>query len=538
MYSLKILAFFFILLNGAYFHSQTSPFNISIEPYKIEGLGGIQSYAFGQHDGKWLIVGGRLDGLHRRQPFASFDLAGHNNLIFIVDPVNRQKWSAPLTTLPRSIQEQLQATNMEFYQQNNYLYLIGGYGYSETLGDHTTFANLSAIDVPAVMEAIINGRDFATYIRQIKDSLFQVTGGRLEKIEDYFHLVGGQKFMGRYNPMGPTHGPGFIQEYTNQIRKFKLIDNGTIITINHLPGFTDAQNLHRRDYNLVPQMMPDGKFGLTAFSGVFQLQSDLPYLNCVNIDANSYAVNNNFTQYYNHYHCANIPIFSASKNEMHTIFFGGIAQYYDSSGILVQDNNVPFVKTIARVTRTSDGSMAEYKLPVELPELLGAGSEFIPLEHLSRYENGVLKLDELPDGTSHIGYIFGGINSTAANIFWVNDGSQSVASSQLLKVNLIKNPNTAIDELNKPSNGSLKLMVYPNPSNGILNLQFQIIKNTDIHISLWTLDGLKIDEFKSMNVEIGQHYVEKEYPDLMKQKAFLLKFETSYEKDARVILIE
>ena len=46
-------------------------------------------------------------------------------------------------------------------------------------------------------------------------------------------------------------------------------------------------------------------------------------------------------------------------------FFGGIAQYYDSLGILVQDNNVPFVKTIARVTRDASGTMAEYKLPIE-----------------------------------------------------------------------------------------------------------------------------------------------------------------------------
>jgi hypothetical protein len=54
---------------------------------------------------------------------------------------------------------------------------------------------------------------------------------------------------------------------------------------------------------------------------------------------------------------------------MHTVFFGGIAQYYDSLGILVQDNNVPFVKTIARVTRDASGTMAEYKLPIVMPTL-------------------------------------------------------------------------------------------------------------------------------------------------------------------------
>lgn len=85
------------------------------------------------------------------------------------------------------------------------------------------------------------------------------------------------------------------------------------------------------------------------FSGVFQPIVDLPYLNSVTIDSQGYTIDNSFQQYYNHYHCAVLPMYSASNNEMHNIFFGGIAQYYDDLGVLVQDNNVPFVKTIARV---------------------------------------------------------------------------------------------------------------------------------------------------------------------------------------------
>ncbi|MDD3665963.1 MAG: hypothetical protein PHQ65_11910, partial [Bacteroidales bacterium] len=58
----------------------------------IPELGGLQAYAFGQHDNKWLVVGGRLDGLHRRQPFADFSVEGNNNQLIVVDPVNLQKW--------------------------------------------------------------------------------------------------------------------------------------------------------------------------------------------------------------------------------------------------------------------------------------------------------------------------------------------------------------------------------------------------------------------------------------------------------------
>ena len=100
-------------------------------------------------------------------------------------------------------------------------------------------------------------------------------GGHLKKINNTFYLIGGNKFDGNYNPMG---NPTYTQVYTDAIRKFNLTDNGTTITINHLPTITDATNLHRRDYNAVPQILPNGAEGITAFSGVFQPTVDLPFL--------------------------------------------------------------------------------------------------------------------------------------------------------------------------------------------------------------------------------------------------------------------
>src|SRR5210317_2223679 len=122
--------------------SQDNPFTIELKSITIPELGGLQSYAFGQANGKRLLVGGRLDGLHRRQPWAAFELAGHNKQLIVVDPVAKLKWTAALESLPSSVQEQLSSTNMEFYQEGNYLYIIGGYGYSPTIDDHTTFDNL------------------------------------------------------------------------------------------------------------------------------------------------------------------------------------------------------------------------------------------------------------------------------------------------------------------------------------------------------------------------------------------------------------
>lgn len=525
------------LFGAANSFAQTAPFNVSIEPVSIENLGGLQSFAFAQHEGKWLIIGGRLDGLHQRQPFAAFDEAGHNTQLFVVDPVAQQFWSASTSTLSSDLQEQLKSTNMEFYQEGNYLYILGGYGYSESLGDHTTFDKLTAIDVSETINAIVEGAPIEAFFRQLTDDVFQVTGGQLHRINETYYLVGGQKFIGRYNPMGPDFGPGFIQEYTNEIRPFELADDGVNIIITHLPVMNDAANLHRRDFNVTSQILPNGEEGLTAFSGVFQQDADLPFLNCVNIDSEGYEVNNDFSQYYNHYHCANISIYAEDANEMNTLFFGGIAQYYDNAGTLVQDDNVPFVNTIARVERTGDGVMAEYLLPTQMPSLLGAGSEFIPIETISAFANGVLKLDELPEGSTLVGYIYGGISSTAANIFFVNNGSQSSASSQIFEVYLNKEP-TGIHDLNEQSVGSLKPVVYPNPNKGYFMLDYTLTTSTDVKITIFNLEGKEIENFTFPNLAPGEHTYAKKIKRFSRSTAYILTLETSYEKATQRIIVE
>lgn len=515
--------------------SQQAPFTIAIEAINIDELGGLQSYAFGQSNGKWLIVGGRLDGLHRRQPWATFDVSGHNNQLIVIDPVSEQKWTASLSSLPVSIQEQLSSTNMEFHQRGDYLYCFGGYGYSATEGDHTTYAQLTAIDVPSVIDGIINGTGIAPYFRQITDSLFQVSGGRISTIYGNYYLLGGQKFLGRYNPMGPTHGPGFVQEYTNSIRIFSLSDDGTTLIVNHLPSHTDSENLHRRDYNAAPQILPNGEEGITMFSGVFQQTVDLPYLNCVNVDSVNYAVNDSFQQYYNHYHCAVFPMYSASNNEMHTLFFGGIAQYYDVEGTRVQDDDVPFVRTIARVTRNADGIMTEHKLPVEMPALLGAGAEFIPNKSLAHYPNEVVKLDSLGADTTLIGHIYGGISSSAPNIFFLNDGTQSEASSQIFRVYLIQDEVLSINEFNP---ATLSMSVYPNPSQGMLHISYSLMEKSDVTLIITDIDGAVVDSTMLSGQHMGENTIKKDVSHLARQKVYLVTLKTGEESVTEKVILE
>jgi len=534
----KYLLLFVAWFISANAYTQTQPFEIAIEPISITDLEGVQSYAYGQDKGKWIIFGGRLDGLHQRQPFAAFKVAGHNTSLIVIDPITKKRWTAALTSLPAAIQEQLSSTNMQFYQEGDYLYCIGGYGYSSTKADHTTFANLTAIKVSDVINAVVNKTSFTNYFRQITDTKFQVTGGRLKKMYDTYYLLGGQKFLGRYNPMGPNHGPGFTQAYTNSIYKFKLVDNGNTIQITHLPSYTDSVNLHRRDYNAESQILSNGQEGITMFSGVFQQTVDLPFLNSVTIDSGSYAVNNTFEQHYNHYHCPVLPLYSAKTNEMHSVFFGGIAQFYDSLGILVQNDNVPFVNTIARVTRDVNSKLSEHKLPIVMPTLLGAGAEFIPNTKNAHYTNEVFKLDSLTDDTKMMGYIYGGISSTQANIFFINNGTQSSAGRQIFKVLLIKSKSTSIDKLNKTAASHLNLSIYPNPNEGLMNISFYLKKKENVTLSIYDSKGALIEQSILTEVRAGHNNLLKELKRIHVVGECIVEIETSSGRMSRKVMVK
>ncbi len=469
--------------------AQEFPYELKLEAINIPNIGGLQSFAHASHQNKYLIIGGRLDGLHRRQPFASFDVAGHNNQLVVIDPTTQQVWKKSMTSLPTSIAEQLSSTNMQYVQEGDYVYIFGGYGYSATSANHITYPYVTAIKVSSTIEAIINNTSITGNFRQLQDNDFAITGGQLRKIYDKYYLVGGQRFDGRYNPMG---NPTFTQMYVDGYWKFSIIDDGNQFQIINKNKITNANLFHRRDYNAIAQILPNGQQGLTAFSGVFQVQADIPYLNSVNVDSSSYVVNSNFSQYYNHYHCANIAMYDELKNEMHNVFFGGIAQYFDSAGILVQDNSVPFVKTIARVSRNSNNEMFEYKLPLEMPGYLGAGAEFLMNENLSTYSNEVIKLNTIISDTTELGTIYGGINSTAKNIFWTNDGTQSSASATLYKVLLIKKTNTSIGELNPQSINNIQLQLYPNPAQSEIHLYFNSATEEKVKIEIYDELGKNI----------------------------------------------
>lgn len=464
-------------------------FSIELENVTIKGSPGIHSFIHAHHDGHVLIIGGRTDGLHKRRPFEAFLKSDNNTMITVLSLKDDTFYTADLKKVGSVMYEQLQSTNMEFEQVGDKLYAVGGYGYSDVSNDHITYPSMVVIEHKKVIDAIIQGKNYSQYFKQMQNTAYQVTGGSLHHLKDTFYLVGGQKFMGRYNPMGPDHGPGFVQEYTNEIRKFTLKSDHSL---DFYKQIRDTVNLHRRDFNVVKQVFPNGEVGLTAFTGVFQYEEDIPWLNVVDITTSGYKVAPDFEQKLSQYHCANLPVYDSTQNEMHTFFFGGMAQYTYRNNVMVEDTDVPFVNTISVVSRNAKGKLSEYKVG-EMPSYLGSGAEFIPVNDRLFTKDGILKLNALNEGKVHVGYLFGGIESDEENIFFTFEVDKlSRATNKLFKVYVDVKP-TSTKQIRVEQGLDFDLLYAR--SNSVLKIRLNEEVDTDrMNISIINIDGKVIEQ--------------------------------------------
>jgi hypothetical protein len=203
---------------------------------------------------------------------------------------------------------------------------------------------------------------------------------------------------------------------------------------------------------------------------------------------------------------------------------------------MVQDNNVPFVKTVAMVSRDSLGSMAEYKMPIEMPGYFGASSEFIPVLSNAHFNNEVLKLDELVFDTTLVGYIYGGINSSAANIFFTNNGTQSTASSQIYKVSIINRIQTGL--ATNVSTDNFLMDIYPNPNTGEFKIKINLKKMDVLKLNIYHLDGRLIKTTTLRDLTIGENNIDVNLKDGIKSSSYLIKIDSPTFSLQRIIIVE
>jgi hypothetical protein len=498
----KKIILFLVFISSALAASSQEQFSVSVSTSPLSSAPGWHSGAFAEWSGKWIFIGGRINGLHNFQAGQAFDVFTRNDSVYVVDPVNDQRWALALTGLQHSMYEAICSSNMEYFQDDSMLYMIGGYGRNDSVLNKITFPTLTAVNLSSLVNDVISGSAVTGDFRQVRDTILAVAGGHLEKIDSTYYLALGHRFDGQYDENAGS--VFFVQHYSNQIRKFNIHDDGINLSISNYQVITDTTEFHRRDYNLVPQIFPNGEYGLTVFGGVFQKFANLPYLNPIDIYPDSASVNHSFNQNLNQYETASMPLHDSASNIMHTIFFGGMSLYtYDTTAhALVQDTLIPFVKTISKVTRDGAGNLAEYSLPVEMPALIGTNSIFIPDRNVDLNHHAIIELNSLSAET-HAGWIVGGIQSDFPNIAHLDPDGMSRASSEVYDVFIHKSM-AGIKDDHLIKSGINDLYVYPNPSHGIFNIEFSVSQKLKVEAVICNADGKKITTLVDGNVEPGE----------------------------------
>jgi hypothetical protein len=477
--------FIYLLFLSNYAYSQSEfPFDLQLKPISISKFSGVHSFACAHFGPKWLIVGGRKDGVHARQPFNAFPSNLSNDSIFVIDSYNNEIWSKSINELSSNLREQLQSTNMNHYQDGNKLLLLGGYGFSATQNDHVTFPYLTIIAVENLINHIINNQDISDDFTQLTDEKFANTGGALNKLDSTFLIVGGHRFDGRYNPM---NNPTFTQTYLDGIQKFTLTENNVAVFGDKI---TDQIHLHRRDYNLLSQFNNNEK-SLVISSGVFQLYEDLPFLYPVEIKKDTYYPHTNFNQYLSNYHSGKTALYDQESNTNFTIFYGGISQYYYEGDNLISDQTVPFVKSIS-LLKNINGNFQEYKFNTDMPGLKGSGAHFFPNYNLNVLSDDVINFADLSADTTKIGFLLGGIESQSKSAFTDNQTNLTNSDASIYEVYLIRNPNASLMPVTKPDNFNVSL--YPNPTKGEITLVYNLDKKSEMYFFISDVAGKIIDE--------------------------------------------
>lgn len=435
------------------------PFQVSVELADFALPNGYHSGAPAVYEGKWLLLAGRTNGLHGFGPTNNFPPSAQNTVVYVVDPATGLVYAKDLADISSGLTQAeidlLSVTSPQSYQRKNTLYMTGGYGVDTATGLFTTKPFLTAIDIPGLMEWVINPSPTVparAYIRYLENPIFQVTGGYMTRGEGNLTLlIFGQNFQGQYTP--ESNGT-----YIEQIRRFYIRDNGQNLSVKikkSLPEFPDP-SYRRRDLNIIPivrDLMGESVPAFVALSGVFTEAGgiwNVPVM--INIDGKSEMDDplkaTTFKQGMNNYVSPVLSLYSGHYGSTYMTIFGGLSYgYFDSSGFQT-DEEIPFINQITTVQYDQKAQFTQYLMDAEYPVILstgsnpgnvllfGAGADFIPGSHLSTYDNGVIKYDHLYKGRSLMGYIVGGIQSTLPN---TNNSSDSAASPYIFKVYIQKN---------------------------------------------------------------------------------------------------
>lgn len=403
--------------------NQKYPLSIVAEKAGFDfNLPPLQSFAYGVYKNYWVFIGGEKAGFHGTSnnppPFLT-DFA--NTEIHVLDSYSLQYYSIPI---PEQLLLNLAVTNPQFYQVGNILYFCGGYAVSDKDQPifNITSDFITAISLPDLINFVINGGKGIPlsniFLFGIHDEFVKVTGGAMMVVNDIFYIIGGQDFEGKYSP-------GASGNYTDSVRSFTILKSNIGWSINNKSSVTDHENLHRRDFNLVPFVNENNTLDCILYGGVFT-PDGLSYNHPVYISglaSGQVTINTGeFTQLCNQYTCSTINFMISPGSGMIYTLLGGISYMkYDEAlqQLVIGDNGIPMpFSNIIDFLVTDGQNTEEYvQLPPNalLPGYIGSNSCFIPNTILlARGSTDIIDLNKVFAINSDkilLGFLYGGILS-------------------------------------------------------------------------------------------------------------------------------
>jgi hypothetical protein len=404
---------------------------------RFAGAPRLQSFAWAEWEGKWILLAGRTTGYHGvGTADADFPRDRSNDRIWVIDPGvsgTAKTYSFPVARLParlNAVQDQWLSSNPLFFQDKATLYLAGGYGMNSE-GKWVTYPVLSSVDLPLLVKGVMEGRDtFSQTVAWTESDLVQSAGGALLKLDDdMFYVAGGHVFMGTYRDFEGSNEQATTtasQSYLSEIRKLRIrrAEKGHL-SVSLVEAYPDPQ-FARRDMNAGLVILPDGhSLGAAVYGGVFT-RDQLNFSKPIYWNSATMPHEDSFEQKMSAYTCARLEMFDPDSKNMYTTFFGGISRWtWDErekqfvAAPLVGDktttiylDGMPWIDQVSTLIRHGSETL-EVVQDARLPGYVGTNGAFLPVPALKRIREDadVYDLRAMRGKRVLIGYIYGGIRA-------------------------------------------------------------------------------------------------------------------------------
>jgi hypothetical protein len=450
-------------------HKRVSPksFNVIIEEVKNKHqFPNLQSFVLGQgsNSSEWLILSGRTNGMHDfgkdNYEEKSFPIRNFNDTIWVYNYLEDKRYAFPVNKIDNPGSLLFKATNLQHFQDDNYLYLTGGYGENDSISNDNllerfdTYADIARIDIDGMISDIVanaSAEKVNTNIIYGFDKLARATGGELYKLDDYFYLAGGHVYKGifsvkRNNTITPTS-----QKYLNSVHRFKLSEIDGRLKLSDFSKITDgfsddSTQFRRRDLPVTPSINfnSDSSWeeGIAMYAGVFAS----PDNKINNINANgawkwpiyihkdgTYLIDSGFEQHTNIYSAPSFVAVDQNFKTVYTTIIGGIGS----------SNRAAYSNTTTTIIKNMEGNRVVYDTILQPPipsENFYGAEAFMVLNKENRLNNAQLDVFDITqlikNDKIEIGLFCGGIEAFVYNPGG-NGKGKSKASNKIWKVTLV-----------------------------------------------------------------------------------------------------